>query len=77
MIELRVGSDWAELLVDGVPFHAGHSIPESVFVKLLQKLGHEVSNPNGNFCQMCSRWIPELQGEQCVPCTMSAIHAAD
>lgn len=68
-IREALDGNWAELhreddgLIERV--YEGHSIPEHVWIAMLEKMGVEVHYEDGDFCA-CGGWVPE--GTECGFC---------
>lgn len=67
LIEIRQGSDWVQVLLDGQEAHAHHEWPLHEMAEFLVKLGFRVEMPDGDFCEDCTEWHHDL-GNVCEAC---------
>lgn len=58
-IHIIDADDWREVTVNGSEVHSGHSIPQDVWVKLLQDAGCEVTVETVEICAWCDKRFPE------------------
>ena len=75
-IHIIDADDWREVSVNGASVHSNHSIPQSVWVKLLQDAGCEVTVERVEICAYCSQRFPEgsgkLEQDVCPECRAEA-----
>ena len=67
MVEIRNGDGWFEVYVNDRLILEGHSFQACDLVDLLNELGIEHEQPEGNFCDYCGTWVPGLCSEEICP----------
>ena len=67
-VVIRDGDDWLTVEVDGQKVIDGHSAAPFHWAEVLRRVGIEVVEEEGNFCEICTEWVPNTTGSMCDKC---------